>query len=49
MCEKIQKSGFNEIIPFTCISALWGPYPVFFHILISTLTTGSGCSLMAAG
>ena len=45
----MQESGLTEIIPFICISAIWGQYPVFFHILpkSSVLTRGSSCSLMA--
>ena len=30
MYEKMQESGLNEIIPFTCISAIWGQYPMLF-------------------
>ena len=29
MYEKMQVSGLTEIIPFKCISAIWGLYPVF--------------------
>ena len=50
MYGKIQESGLTEIIPFICISAIWGQYPGFFHILSSSvLTLGSGCSLMTPG
>ena len=49
MYGKMQESGLTEIIPFIYISTIWGPYPVFFHILSSSvLTLGSSCSLMAA-
>ena len=47
MYGKMQESGLTEIIPFICISAIWGQHPVFFDIW-SFLTVGSGCSLMAA-
>ena len=29
MYEKMQDSGLTEIIPFICISAIWGQYPAF--------------------
>ena len=29
--RKIQESGLPEIIPFICISAIWGQNPVFSH------------------
>ena len=46
----MQGSGLTKIIPFSSISALWGQYPVFFHLLsFSEFTIGSGCSLMATG
>ena len=45
---KVQESGLPEIIPFICISAIWGQYPMIFHFLSSSgLPVGSGCSLMA--
>ena len=47
MYGKMQESGLTEIIPFICISAIWGQHPVFFDIW-SFLTIGSGCNLMAA-
>ena len=48
MSEKMQESGFTEIIPFICISAIWGQYPVIFHFLnTSGLLIGSGCGLTA--
>ena len=49
LCIGRRKSpGLTEIIPFICISTLWGQYPVFFHILSSLgLTVGSGCNMMA--
>ena len=47
MYGKMQESGLTEIIPFICISAIWGQHPVFFDIW-SFLTVGSGWSLMAA-
>ena len=38
-----RKSGLTEIIPFICISAILGKYPVFFHILSSLeFTAGRG-------
>ena len=41
--------GLTEIIPFICILATCSQYPVFFHILSSSvLTLGSGCSPEAA-
>ena len=43
-----QESGLTEIIPFICISAFLGKYPVSSRPeLPQGLTTGSGCSLMA--
>ena len=47
MYGKMQESGLTEIIPFICISAIWGQYPVLFDIL-SFLTIGSDWGLMAA-
>ena len=45
----MQESGLTEIIPFIYISTIWGPYPVFFYILSSSVfIVGSGCSLMAS-
>ena len=45
----MQESGLTEIIPFTCISAIWGQQPgpmsLITHILSSLLTIGSGGSL----
>ena len=35
MYGKMQEDGFTEIIPFIYISAIWGLYSVFFHILSS--------------
>ena len=29
MYENMQESGLTEIIPFICISAIWGQYPAF--------------------
>ena len=50
MYRKLHKSGLTEIIPFTCISAIWGQYSVIFHILSSSvLTIRSGFSLASAG
>ena len=41
--------GLTEILPFICILAICSQYPVFFHILSSSvLTLGSGCSPNAA-
>ena len=41
--------SLGEIIPFICILAICSQYPVFFHILSSSvLTLGSGCSPKAA-
>ena len=31
MYGKIQEPGLTEIIPFICISAIWGQYPAFLH------------------
>ena len=46
--EDAQESGLIEIIPFICISDIWGQYTAFFHILSSLgATIGNGCSLMA--
>ena len=45
----MQESGLTEIIPFTCISVIWGQYPMFFSSWApSELTIGSGGSLMVA-
>ena len=45
----MQESGLAEIIPFICISALLGQYPVFFTSWAPLgLIIGSVCSLMAA-
>ena len=41
--------GLTEIIPFICILAICSQYPVFFHILSSSvLTLGNGYSPEAA-
>ena len=49
MYEKMQESGLTEIIPFTCISVIWGQYPMFFSSWAPLeLTIGSGGSLMVA-
>ena len=41
--KRWQESGLTEIIPFICISAILGKYPVFFHILSSLeFTAGRG-------
>ena len=45
MYGKMQESGLTEIIPFICISAIWGQYPVLFDIW-SFLTIGSDWGLM---
>ena len=46
----MQESELTEIIPITGISAFWGQYPAFFHLLsFSEFTIGSGCSLTATG
>ena len=39
--------GLTVIIPFICISVMWGQYLVWFFFLILSIL-GSGCSLMAA-
>ena len=45
----MQESGLTVIIPFIRISAAWGQYFTFFHLLSSSVfTRGSGCSLVAA-
>ena len=48
MYGKMQESGLTEIIPFICISAIWGQHPAFFTSCTSLrLTVGSGCGLTA--
>ena len=50
MYVKMQESGLTEIIPFICISAIWGQpasCDLIFHILSSSLTVESGGSLRA--
>ena len=42
---KLKESGRTEIIPFMCISVIWGQY----ILSSSVLTVRSGLSLMAAG
>ena len=49
MYGKMQKSGLTEIIPFICISAIWGQYPAFLHPEVFRAHVESGCRLMAAG
>ena len=45
----MQESGFTEIIPWICTSAIWGRCPVVFESWASLgLTVGSGGSLMVA-
>ena len=39
MYGKMKASRLTEMIPFTCISAFWGQYPVFSH----PQSVGSGC------
>lgn len=58
MSGNMQESGPTETLPFTCISALWGWYPVFFFIYFFhsplrpptpqflNAPVGSGCSSM---
>ena len=46
--EKMQESGLTEIIPFICISATLGPYPVSSLMSSSVLTAGRGYSLVTA-
>ena len=41
----MRESGLTEIIPFICISVIWGQYPVFFTSW-APQGVGSGCSLM---
>ena len=50
MNGKMQESGFTEIIPFICISAVLGQYPVFFSTPWTPLgfIIGSVSSLMAS-
>ena len=31
ICEKMQEAGLAETLPFTCISAVWGQYPVIWY------------------
>ena len=48
MYAKMQETGLTEIVPFTCISAIWGQpasCDLIFHVLSSSLTVGSGGSL----
>ena len=50
MYAKMWESGLTEIIPFICISAIWGQPAsgdLIYHILGSSLTVGSGGSLRA--
>ena len=45
----MQESGLTEIIPFMCISAIWGQYSAIFYILSSSgFPVGSDYSLMVA-
>ena len=50
MYAKMWESGLTEIIPFICISAIWGQPAsgdLIYRILGSSLTVGSGGSLRA--
>ena len=49
MCGKMQESGLTEIIHLTCISAIWGWYPVLSHFefLQKGLTLRESCNMMA--
>ena len=31
MYGKMQESGIIEVIPFICISAIWGQYPAYLQ------------------
>ena len=46
MYGKMKESGLTELIPFICISAIWGLYPFFFffNFVASLVTVGSGGS-----
>ena len=45
----MQESGPTKIIPLTCISAIWGQYPTFFHVLsFLSAHRREWCNLMAA-
>ena len=45
----MQESGPTKIISLTRISAIWGQYPTFFHILNFLSAHGKEwCNLMAA-
>ena len=45
MYGKMKESGLTELIPFICISAIWGLYPFFFFNFVASLVTvGSGGS-----
>ena len=48
MYWKMRWFGLTEISPFTCISAIWGQYPVLSHPGFLKTPVGSGCSLTAA-
>ena len=37
MYGKMRESGFTKIIPFICISAIWGSCLCFFHICLLQL------------
>ena len=44
MYGKMQEFGLTEIIPFTCISAIWGQHPVFFpHAHLREQLQPGGC------
>ena len=43
----MRESGLNEILPLICTLAIWSQY-LDTSWISSGLTTGSGCSLMAA-
>ena len=46
----MQEPELTEVVPFICILAVRGQYPVFFTSGAPLeLTAGSGCSLLAAG
>ena len=49
MYGKMQESGFTEIIPLICTSAICDQYPMFLYPEVPQgSAVGSGCSLMPA-
>ena len=48
MYRKMRESGLTEIIPFKCLSAIWGQRPVFFsHLSGPQCSVRRGCSSIA--